>query len=109
MDIGSAVGRRTGVTEQQLQEFHDYETSSAFSPLERVVIRYAIAMSRTPADVDDALFQELRGFLEDRQIVELTASIALENYRARFNRAFAIQAEGFSEGAFCALPARVRS
>jgi alkylhydroperoxidase family enzyme len=109
MDIGSAVGRRTGVTEQQLQEFQDFETSSAFSPLERMVIRYAIAMSRTPADVGDAVFQELRGHLEDRQIVELTAAIALENYRARFNRAFGIQSEGFSEGAFCALPARVIS
>ena len=109
MDIGSAVGRRTGVTEQQLQEFQDFETSPAFSPLERAVIRYSIAMSRTPADVGDAVFQELRGPLDDRQIVELTASIAIENYRARFNRAFAIQSEGFSEGAFCALPARVRS
>src|SRR5215471_8183079 len=105
MDIGSAVGRRNGVTEDQLREFHDFETSPAFDPLERLVIRYGIAMSRTPSEVDDALFGEIHRHLDDRQMVELTASIALENYRARFNRAFAIQPEGFSEGSYCALPA----
>jgi hypothetical protein len=36
--------------------------------------------------------------------VELTATIAWENYRARFDHAFGIEGEGFSEGAFCALP-----
>jgi len=32
-------------------------------------------------------------------MVELTAAIAWENFRARFNRGFGIEAEGFSEGA----------
>jgi hypothetical protein len=38
--------------------------------------------------------------------VELAASIAWENYRARFNRVFGVRSSGFSEGAFCALPER---
>jgi hypothetical protein len=38
--------------------------------------------------------------------VELTATIAWENYRARFDHAFGIEAQGFSEGAFCAVPER---
>ena len=38
------------------------------------------------------------------QLVELATAIAWENYRARFNRTFAIGAEGFSKGAFCPLP-----
>ena len=37
-------------------------------------------------------------------VVELTATIAWENYRARFDHAFGIEAEGFSAGAYCALP-----
>ena len=34
MDIGSAVGRRQGVTEQQLLDLAAFETSSAFTELE---------------------------------------------------------------------------
>ena len=34
-------------------------------------------------------------------MVELTAAIAWENFRARFNRGFGIEAEGFSVGAVC--------
>jgi hypothetical protein len=34
------------------------------------------------------------------------AAIAWENYRRRFNHAFGIESQGFTEGAFCALPER---
>ena len=61
-------------------------------------------MTRTPVEVSDALFAGLRARFDEAQMVELTASIAWENYRARFNHAFGLEAEGFSEGAFCALP-----
>jgi hypothetical protein len=37
-------------------------------------------------------------------MVELTAAIAWENFRARFNHAMGLGAQGFSEGAYCALP-----
>jgi pimeloyl-ACP methyl ester carboxylesterase len=40
-----------------------------------------------------------------QQMVELTSAIAWENYRARFDHAFGIEAEGFSAGTVCALPA----
>ena len=83
-----------------------YEESDAFSEVERVVIRYAVAMTKTPVDVSDALFDALRAHLDEGQLVEITAAIAWENYRARFNHALAIKAQGFSDGAFCALPER---
>lgn len=65
-------------------------------------------MTRTPVEVADALFARLRAEFSDVQLVELTATIAWENYRARFDHAFGIEAEGFSEGASCALPLNVR-
>ena len=37
-------------------------------------------------------------------MVELTSAIAWENYRARFDHAFGVEAEGFSGGAVCAVP-----
>ncbi len=63
-------------------------------------------MTRTPADVPEALFRALLDRLGETQLVELTAAIAQENFRARFNRPFEVEAAGFSEGAYCALPER---
>jgi alkylhydroperoxidase family enzyme len=104
MDIGSAVGRTAGVTESQLVDLPRYQESSAFSPLEKLVIEYAARMTTTPVEVPETLFTALRQQLSEAQLVELTATIAWENYRARFNHALDIEAQGFSEGAFCALP-----
>ena len=68
------------------------------------MLEYADAMTHTPVEVSDALFARLREKFTNAQLVELTATIAWENYRARFDHAFGIEAEGFSEGAYCALP-----
>jgi len=94
------------VTEQQLLDLAAFETSSTFTELEKLVLRYAVAMTQTPVEVPDELFSALRRHLDPRQMVELTSAIAWENYRARFNHAFGIEAEGFSAGAVCPLPAR---
>ena len=104
MDIGSAVGRKDGISDQQLLDLAHFETSPAFSELEKLVLRYAVAMTNTPVEVPDALFAELRKHLSPQQMVELTSAIAWENYRARFDHAFGIEAEGFSDGAVCAVP-----
>lgn len=82
----------------------DFETSEEFSDLERLVLRYAAAMTQTPVLVSDQLFNHLHSRFNEKQMVELTSAIAWENYRARFNHAFQIEAEGFSQGAFCPLP-----
>lgn len=70
------------------------------------MLDYAVAMTATPVEVPDALFAALRARLDEGQLVELTAIVAWENYRARFNHALGIEAQGFSEGAACALPER---
>ena len=94
------------MTEDELRALPVYERSDLFTPLERNVIAYAVAMTKTPVEVGDALHDELREALGDEALVELTASIAWENYRARFNHALAMEAEGYSEGAYCPLPDR---
>ncbi len=62
-------------------------------------------MTATPLEVSDEVFEALGRFYDERQVVELTSALAWENYRARFDHALAIEAEGFSEGAYCPLPA----
>jgi alkylhydroperoxidase family enzyme len=84
----------------------DYAHSGLFSEAEKLVLEFADAMTRTPVEVPDGLFGQLRGKFSEAQMVELTATIAWENYRARFDHAFGIEAEGFSKGAYCALPVR---
>jgi AhpD family alkylhydroperoxidase len=106
IDIHSAGGREVGITEAQLLDISAYENSQAFTGEEKAVLDYARAMTRTPATVPIEVFEAVRAFLDERQTVELTAAIAQENFRARFNRPFDIQAAGFSEGAFCPVPER---
>ena len=98
------MGRNEGISDQQLLDLAHFETSPAFSELEKLVLRYAVAMTETPVEVPDGLFAELRKHFSPQQMVELTSAIAWENYRARFDHAFGIEAEGFSEGAVCAVP-----
>ena len=64
-------------------------------------------MTRIPVDVSDALFCRLREKFSEAQLVELTSAIAWENYRARFDHAFGMEAENFTEGAVCAMPVRL--
>lgn len=83
-----------------------FESSPHFNKREKLVLRLVTSLTRTPADVPDELFAALRAEFSERELVELSSAIAWENYRARFNRAFAIEAEGFSKGHFCPLPER---
>ena len=68
------------------------------------MVAYAEGMTSTPVDVQEELFAGLRERFTEAELVELTAAIAIENYRARFNWAFGCGAEGYSEGAYCMRP-----
>jgi hypothetical protein len=52
------------------------------------------------------LFAKLREKFNGAQFVALTATLAWENYRARFDHAFGVEAEGFTKGSYFALPER---
>jgi alkylhydroperoxidase family enzyme len=94
------------VSEAQLRDLPVFRRSDAFTPFEKLVLDYAVAMTRTPVEVPDALFDALRTRLGEAQLVELTAAIAWQNFRSRFDHAFGIEAQGFSQGAYCPLPER---
>jgi AhpD family alkylhydroperoxidase len=104
LDIGSALAREAGITEEQLLALPRYRDSELFGELDKLVIDYAVGMSRTPADVSGALFDALRVHFDERQLLELTNVIAVENMRARFNTALDMNPAGFSAGMVCALP-----
>lgn len=104
IDLASQIARRSGLTDEQLLALPHYRDSELFTDLEKLVMDYAVGMTGTPANVPDALFNQLRKHLDEGQLVELTHHIALENLRGRFNVAFGVGAAGFSEGMVCAVP-----
>ncbi len=106
LDIGTALSRSLRITEQQLLDLPRYESSPAFDALDRLVLDLAVAMARTPTQMPYGLLARLRDHFDEAQLVELTAAIAWEHYRGRFNQVFGVQPAGFSEGAFCVLPER---
>lgn len=89
-----------------MEALPNYRTSPAFSETEKLVLEYTDAMTETPVEVPEALFAKVRAIFTEPQLVELTATIAWENFRARFDHAFGVEAEGFSQGSFCAVPVR---
>ncbi len=79
-----AGGLRVGVTEQQLQDIGSYESSSAFSDLEKLVLQYAEELTRT-AKSSDGVMEELKKHLSPRDIVELNLTVGTANLTNRFN------------------------
>ena len=98
------MGRAEGLTESAILDLTNHRESDAFSELEKLALDYAVALCETPVDVPDTLFEALRAQLDEGQLMELTATAAWENYLARFNRGFAVEAQGFSAGSVCPLP-----
>jgi len=66
-----------------------------------VALEYAERITITGQKVDDALFAELARHFSEAEIVELTAAIAMENFRSKFNPPLGIEAQGF-----CMVPKR---
>jgi alkylhydroperoxidase family enzyme len=91
-----------GVSDEKISALPDFRTSPLYDEAERVALELAEAMTSLPADVPDELFARLRRHFDEAQLVELAATAALENFRARFNRAFRIEPNSF----YCPLPAQ---
>jgi alkylhydroperoxidase family enzyme len=90
---------QTGADEDKIREVPAWRESRRFSEMERAALEYAEAMTITGQRVSDELFARLRSHFDETQIVELTAVVALENFRSKFNVPLGIEAQGF-----CLLP-----
>lgn len=91
MDINAAGGSNVGVLDEKIAALREFRTSPLYDEAERAALEMADALTALPADVSDELFARLRASYDEPQLVELAATIALENFRARFNRAFRIE------------------
>lgn len=72
-----------------------WRESALCSRRERLALEAAEGMTITGRDVSDELFRELQAEFTEEELVELAATIALENYRSKFNHFFRVEANGF--------------
>jgi alkylhydroperoxidase family enzyme len=86
---------QAGASQEKLGQVASAATSVLFSASEKVALEYAEAMTVTGRKVTDELHTRLRRHFGEAQIVELTAAVALENFRSKFNTALGIEAQGF--------------
>jgi len=83
---------RQGLSEAQIADLTRYATSPQFSARERLALSYAERITRSDQDVDAALFACLQQeFPTPAAVVELTAIVAFENFRSKFNHALGIE------------------
>jgi len=72
------ISLQVGVRREQLEHLADFESSPLFNEQERAVMRYAAEATRE-VKVSDRSFEALRGFLDNRRIVELVMNVAFYN------------------------------
>jgi alkylhydroperoxidase family enzyme len=96
LDLGYFMAHNQGLDETKAREVPRWRESDVFTPLERDVMEYAEAMSRTPPTVTDEMSARLLDQLGAPALVELTAFVALANLYTRSNTALGIESQGYA-------------
>ena len=86
---------QAGATDDKIRQVPTWRDSALFSPMERDALEYAEKMTITGEKVSEELWARLRGYFTEPQLVELTAAVALENFRSKFNVPLGVAAQGF--------------
>ena len=102
LDFGYFQAHNENLDVVKASQVPRWRESDVFTPLERDVMAYAEAMSRTPTAVTGEQAARLLDALGPAALVELTAFIALANLASRMNTALGIESEGYSKA--CPLP-----
>lgn len=104
MDSGTAFAKSNGISEEKLRSLPSYRTNRLFSEKEKLVLEYADYMTQTPLEIPESFRQKIRQHFSEAQMVEISATIAMENLRSRFYHAIGLESQGFTQGGFCVLP-----
>jgi AhpD family alkylhydroperoxidase len=105
VDLGSQICRNSGLSDDELLALPRYRQSDLLTDREKLALDYTVAVMRTPVEVTDELFAQMKENFSDKQLVEITAHLMVVNLD-RFNAAFGIGSAGFSDGLVCVAPDR---
>jgi alkylhydroperoxidase family enzyme len=86
---------QAGAGDDKIRAVPNWRDSALFSEMERDALEYAERITITGERVDDELWARLRRHFDDAQLVELTAAVALENFRSKFNVPLGVESQGF--------------
>jgi len=86
------LARKAGLSEMDIEAVRGTAPPGLMSERREAVCAYADAMTRS-VDVPDPLFEAIKRHLSDREIVELTATVAAYNLVSRFLVALQIATE----------------
>jgi alkylhydroperoxidase family enzyme len=86
---------QAGADDEKIRQVPTWRESRLFSEMERAALEYAERMTITGEKVTDELWQRLGAHFTEAQMVELTAAVALENFRSKFNVPLGVEAQGF--------------
>jgi len=82
-----------GIDPEKLAKVWEYPTSALFTDAERVAIEFAIAATAQPNDVTDELFERMKQYWNEGQIVEITGLISYFGFMNRWNDTMATPLE----------------
>jgi hypothetical protein len=83
------VSRKIGITEEQLSDLSRFENSAYFSNKEKLVLRLAVTLTRTPSDVCDEFYGELRRRSSERELVGIKCGYLVAERQISIFPAFA--------------------
>ncbi len=86
---------QAGAGEEKIRQVPTCRESRLFSVIERAALEYGERITITGEKVSDELWARLRTHFREAQMVELTAAVALENFRSKFNVPLGVEAQGF--------------
>lgn len=87
-----SIALRAGVSEKQINELGQWKLSREFSEEEKIVLAYTDEVA-VNIQVKDETFNELKRFLSEHSIVELTATIAYYGMACRILEALQVDME----------------
>jgi alkylhydroperoxidase family enzyme len=90
MHYHRALGQRAGLSERQVNELDQFETSDAYNELEKDVIRFSTAVTLHMHAEPDVMAR-LKQQLSDQELMELAMSVSLANLTNRMNEALAVE------------------
>lgn len=79
--------RELGADAQMLNEIWNYAHSERYTDAQKAALAAAVALTREPRALPDAVWNDLRAHFDDAQIVELLCVIGMGNYLDRVDNA----------------------
>jgi alkylhydroperoxidase family enzyme len=85
-------GRALGISQEMIDLIPNIEASPLFTDEEKATVAAATELTKTAA-LSEATFQRLRGFFDERQLLEFVVNTSIANLNNRVTESFEAEVE----------------